>query len=331
MNEYSDTDYIPETMQSQATWLGDDAYGNRYRTIYLGLLLFELLAVTGIFFAVSGAHWQVATKVGIVLNIVICLSHVIYRFSYKPINYLAPDLLYLTFYFLFHLGYLILWLLGIVPTADFIFQREDLFPKTMLIVNIGLLGFLFGYEIAAANRLRRGPVQTMRLSTPMWSLVGIFLMVLALAIHFGYILKVGVGEFLLRGYYVSSFMHSYVSNVRLWVLQPYIFSLGFAIYIVSVSLRHKRLFHGKLGLSLLLVYTLLLVMEGSRTPLVTIGMILLFVRHYLIKPVRLRWLITFGVCAMVIFGAIGIVRSVTAFDISRMVSELQYARQNVPL
>jgi len=161
----------------------------------------------------------------------------------------------------------------------------------------------------------------------MWFLAGIFLMVLALAIHFGYILKVGVGEFLLRGYYVSSFMNRYVSNVRLWVLQPQIFAVGFGVYMVSVALTHNKLFYGKLGLSLFSIYMFLLIIEGARTPLIIVGVILLLVRHYLIKPVKLKWLITLGVLSMVLFGAIGVVRGVTAFDISKMISELQYARK----
>jgi hypothetical protein len=68
-------------------------------------------------------------------------------------------------------------------------------------------------------------------------------------------------------------------------------------------------------------------MEGARTYLITTGMVLLLVRHYIIKPIKLRWLIVFGISAMITFSSIKIVRNVAAFDIGKMQEELQYAHQ----
>lgn len=304
----------------------DGAYAFNGRTLYLCLLLLEALITLGAYLASSGLDWESATKLGIILNLFICFFHFGYHLLNRPVNYLSPDLIYLITYFMFHMGYTVLWLFGIVPPIPFIFVNTSLWPKTMCLVNLGLIGFLFGYVFAARSRQKLPDIQPIKLPTPMWTLVGVFFMLLSLGIHFAYIIVVGPATFLTRGYEVYSRMHFFTSHTILWQLMPQIFLLGFTIYIVSVALKHGKIFKGKLGIILFAIQTFLLATEGARTALVIISSVLLLVYHYLIKPVKLRWLILAGIASMFLFAFIGIVRGTAAFDIAKLWLEYKYAR-----
>lgn len=300
-----------------------DAFANKFRFIYVLFLFFSSLLFWGIY----GAHlsWETTTRLNVLLIIVIALVHIFYRWRTGPfMNWLAPDLLYVMFYVLFHLGYLFLWSLNIVPVVEMIIAKPDYYPKTMLIVSIGLTSFLFGYELLARQTV---PRDVQELPSILWPVFGMALMALALVIHLTYIYLAGIGNFLAHGYHVASFMRLYVSNTLLWTWQTYFFMMGFGIYIIAVALIHRRLFAGKLGISLFLGYLILIALEGDRGPFVTIGLILLLVRHYLIKPIRFKVLAVFVVCALFVFTFIGIVRNVTSFDVSKMTEEYRYVSQ----
>jgi hypothetical protein len=61
--------------------------------------------------------------------------------------------------------------------------------------------------------------------------------------------------------------------------------------------------------------------------MVTHGIILLLVRHFIIKRIRLKSLIIIAVCALMVFSAIKIVRNLAAFDILKMIELLKQARE----
>ncbi len=244
----------------------------------------------------------------------------------KPVNYLSPDLLFLVAYVMFHFGYLTLWALGIIPANSYVFYFPALYPKTMFITNLGIVGFLFGYVLATPKRENDG-VNTIKLPTTGWIFVGLLLMLFAIGITFAYVMRVGILTFIAKGSEVVVHMERYVANVRLWVLRAQIFALGLGIYIVSVALRHGRLFKGKLGITLFVVFFASLVLQGGRTSLVTVGLVLLLVRHYLIKPVKGRWIIAIMVGSMFLFGMMRTFRDVTAFSVTRIVEEVRYAKE----
>ena len=56
-------------------------------------------------------------------------------------------------------------------------------------------------------------------------------------------------------------------------------------------------------------------------------MALLLARHYLIKPVKLRWLIAIMIGSIFLFGGMRIARGATAFSVTRMVEEVRYAKK----
>ena len=322
MEQYTDIDNI-----ESSRFYGDGAYAFNGRKVYLFFLLFEMLIVSGFYMASAGFGWASATRISIVLNIFICLCHFGYHLLNKPVNYLSPDLLYLVAYFIFHMGYTVLWLFGIIPEVHSIFISKSLWPKTMYLVNLGIIGFLFGYVLAAGNRAKRPDIQPKKVPAPMWALIGLSFMIFSLAIHFTYILVVGPETFLTRGYDVFAHMEKYASYTILWVLMPQIFLIGFSVYIISVAIAHGTLLKAKFGMVLFGLHIFLLITEGARTPLVVTTLVLVLVYHYLIKPIKLRWLVLGGVLAMFLFGIIGIVRMAAAFDVSKLGTEYKYAQQ----
>jgi hypothetical protein len=273
-----------------------------------------------------GADWELSTKVTTFFGLFLCVVHFFYAANSRPVNYLSPDLLFLVAYVMFHFGYLTLWALGIVPESPYVFYFPDLYPKTMFITNLGIIGFLFGYELAAPKK-EDYDVGTIKLPTTSWIFIGLLLMLFAIGITFAYVMKVGILTFIAKGSEVVAHMDRYVTNVRLWVLRAQIFALGLGIYIVSVALRHGRLFKGKLGVILFVVFFASLVLQGGRTSLVTVGMVFLLARHYLIKPVKVRWIIAIMAGSIFLFGVMRIFRDVTAFSVTRIVEEVRYAKE----
>ncbi len=208
-----------------------------------------------------------------------------------------------------------------------VFRAPEQYYLVMFIVNLGLLGFLFGYELAAPRMKINALARIRKIPTASWTIVGILLMLLALIIHIGFIFKIGIHTFLTEGYTVYIRIERYTEYYRLWRIQFQIFALGFGIYIASVALRHKRLLKGKIGITLFSIYMCLLALEGGRTQMVTHGMILLLVRHFVIKRIKLKSLIIIAVCALMAFSALKIVRNVAAFNVPKMFEELSRARK----
>lgn len=308
---------------------GDDAYGTAHRGAYLFALLGALLLSLGIYYGGTALGWESSVRISTALSLGIIVVHFYYRIRVcRPANWLAPDLAYIVFYAMFNLAYLTLWLFGILPTHELVFPAPLLYPKTMLVITLGLIGFIIGYELAAGDRVKHRRRDVVETPTQLWIGVGLAVMTLALGIHLYYILRVGLTTFVFGGYMVAAGMSRYVSEVRFWALVPHTFCLGFAIYLVSVARIHGRLFSGKLGIGLFILYVSLAFFEGDRGPVVQTGIVLLLVRHYLVKPIRPKGLLLLFAGAMFLFSAVAVVRNVTAFNPSEMVQEYEYARQS---
>ncbi len=305
-----------------SVWQG--AGSNPYRGIYLFWLLLAGLFSLGIYTGFSEANWEFATKVATVFGLFMCVVHFWYMTRVKPVNFLAPDLIFLFAYIMFHFGYLFLWTLKIVPSSDDVFFYPRLYPKTMFVVNLGIVGFLLGYELSASKRTIETS-HTIKIPTNGWTIVGLLLMVFSLTIFFVYVAIIGFETFVAKGSLIIARMEDYIPNPRLWRLRVRIFAIGFGVYSTSIALRHGRFFKGKLGLSIFAFYMLLTLLSGARTPLVISGMILLLVRHYLIKPIKLRWLAVIVVCLGFVFMGMRLFRDKVAFDIGKIASELKYA------
>ena len=324
MDDYIETASTEET--APIRWICEGAYSSRYRGLYFFWLALAGLISFGIYVGLKAKTWELATRAATIFGLLLCVIHFWYVTRSKPVNYLAPDLLFLAAYMMFHFGYLTLWLIGLAPPGVDIFPIPHLYPETMFIVNLGIIGFLFGYELAA-KRMENYEVCIIGVPSAAWTLLGLLLMVFSIAVFIAYVTLVGLDTFMAKGSAVVAHMDRYVADVRLWRLRSRIFATGFGIYIVSVALRHGRLFKGKLGITLFAIYLVSLILEGGRTGVATVAIVPIVVRHYLIKPIKLRWLLAIAVCTLFVFTAMRVVRDITVFDVAKMVEEYEYARE----
>lgn len=298
------------------------------RSLYFAWLILAMVISYAILSRYDGSSWDLHTKSAIIWGTVIMIVHMIYRFCVRPFNALAPDIVFVLAYFLFHFGYLILWVFDIVPDIERIFYAPSLYPNVIFIVNIGILSYFFGYEAAQSAKHDESMVVIKSVPPNIWMHLGILIMLMSLLIHVSYILVIGVDKFLTEGYRIAGYIDRYVSDARLWRLGTQIFIFGFALYIIAVSMIYGRLFHGKIGLMVFSIYAGLLLMEGQRTPVAILFMVFIVVRHYLIKPFKLRTLILLFFLLMAGFALIRITREVTSFDISKMTQEIEYASES---
>ncbi|MHC4094657.1 MAG: O-antigen polymerase [Planctomycetota bacterium] len=308
-----------------------DVYAGRHRTAYLCVIIAGIAISLVLYKLTAGLTWEYTTKVTLVFGLFVCIAHITWRVRSKPRNYLAPDVFYIIFYATFHFAFLALWFFGIVDAnsraGQRVFRAPEQYYLVMFIVNLGLLSFLFGYELAAPKKKIDVSTKIRTLPTTSWTLAGTAIMLLALIIHLAFIFGIGIRTWLTEGYEVYMRMERYSQYYRLWRIQFHIFSLGFGVYITSVALRHGRLFKGKFGIMLFLIYLCLLALEGGRTHMVTLGMILLLVRHFVIKRIKLKSLIIIAICALIAFSSIRIVRDVAAFNVPKMIEILKHARE----
>lgn len=321
-----DTYIAPDSSFDRYGWVGAGAFNRQGHSAYLCWLTLAALISVGIYIGLRGAGWRFATKVAVVFGLLVCFVHIIRAVRQKPMNLFAPDLLFVGAYMVVHFGYLVFWLVGIVPDSEDVFFYPRLYPKTIFIVNLAIVAFLFGY-ILAAPKSQQNLLRVVKVPSAAWTFFGLILMLVAIAIFGWYVLRVGIGTFVREGSGVIAHMDKYVQDVRLWRLRSHIFALGFGIYIISVALRHGRLFDGKLGITLFVIYLMTLILQGGRTRVVTVGMVIFLARYYLVKPIGLKWLVIIVVCSIFVFTAMRIVRDVTAFDVARMTEELQYAKE----
>jgi len=195
----------------------------------------------------------------------------------------------------------------------------------MFIANLGIICFLFGYELIGLKRqapalIRERPEPP----PPIWGIAGIVVIIIAIIFHLGTLAMVGLEPFLAGGYWALFHMEWYVADPRFFSMSNTIFVMGLVLYCSYSGLGRGKLFARK-GLAIAAAaYLALVVLEGYRGPVASIAISLLLIRHYTVKPIKLRWLVTIFLATLVLFAAMRIARTVAAFDPKRMMGEVSY-------
>jgi len=114
----------------------------------------------------------------------IVLAHVLFRLkNYGKAAIMAPDMFFLLVYTLFHLGYVTFYALGIVPYDDEIFMYEAAIPRSIFIIILGLVSFLFGYEVLGLKGGRAATQSRIKVPNQSWCVAGAAIMLAALLIN----------------------------------------------------------------------------------------------------------------------------------------------------
>ena len=258
----------------------------------------------------------------------VLLGHIIYRFKNGGLrNAMAPDIIFIMFYTLFHLGYVTLYSLNVVPYSTYIFHYTASIPRAMLVINLGLIGFLVGYELLGSRRGGQAQPGDVIIPQNSWCTLGIVLMMIAIAMHIAGLFFLGATLISRYGYTAIQNAYRYISYWPALVLgksRP-LMVFGLVVYLISSSLRYGKLFHSKLALGLTIAFFSIVILEGERGSMLSFGMPILMVRHYFIKPIRIRYLAILFVAVLPLFSALLLVRTL-ALQPGKMWQEYKYKK-----
>lgn len=294
--------------------------------VYTLWLVTALVLVISSFFLVRNMQ-TVSLPPLLMIYYVILTAHIIFRLrTGGKANILAPDIILVSFYTMFHMGYVTLFAFGLIEYSDKIIWSEESIPKAMLVINLGLVGFLLGYEMMSP-RQNNIEYEAARVPTWYWFNAGIFLLAAGLAGHIACLFMIGIPIIMQYGYVVIANVARYSSaglERMLWA-SNLTGIMGTIVCVTFSSLRHGKIFHSKLALTLTIVFALFFLLEGDRGYFVQMVMPIIIIRHYFVKKIPLSFFVIMMLFALTLMAGIGIVRNIV-FDPSKMVKEYEYSR-----
>jgi oligosaccharide repeat unit polymerase len=297
---------------------------------YMTWLLFAIF-LSVIVFKLYGGNPRGSIRPSVFIYYLVISVHLVYRIKTDiKLNFMAPDILFVFVYTLFHLGYVTFHALGIFPYLEDIYFFESSIPKALFIVNLGLISFLAGYEFLGSNRNSVQYAGEISRPTELWCIWGLILIVLAILMHMGVIGYMGIGFFKYHGYKAFQDIEKITGSRVLGLMMRFsvkIMILGIIVYCISSSLRYGKLFHSKVALTLVITFFIMIILEGDRGPLVQMGIPMLLIRHYFIKPVKLWIVIVLVISSFTLFSMLSAVRRIV-YDPQKMYSEYQYLKES---
>jgi len=155
------------------------------------------------------------------------------------------------------------------------------------------------------------------------------LIMVGIMMHVGALIGVGIGVFLQNGYTAVARLNEYATGIWpiIWIRSLPVVWLGLTLYIISSSLRYKKLFQSKFVLGATAAIFLLIILEGDRGPLFLMILILILVRHYYVKPFKVRFFVLLAFIILSLFAGMKIVRS-RALSPIEMLEEYRYAHHS---
>lgn len=297
----------------------------RRSSIYTAWLGFSLLLVSSLFFVVRNAEMS-SLGPSLVVYYFICTVHVVFRLNtgWKSSNILAPDLIFIGFYTLFHLGYVTLYAMGLIEYSDRIIWFPKSMPQSMFVINIGLVAFLLGFELAGP---KHDVLEYEQVKTPtwQWSIISTSFMAIGLFLHISCLFILGIDTILAHGYEVIGNFGRYSSpglETLFWT-GTMMGVVGTIISVVTSSLRFGKLFHSKVALTLVVIFAVIFLLEGDRGYLVQMIMAIVLVRHYFVKKIPVAFFVGFLVAVLALMSSIAMIRYVV-LDPSKMIEEYKH-------
>ena len=307
--------------------------GLRHRSlVYIGWLLLMLCLSSAVFMSFKGASYG-AIKPSLFVYYLIAGVHIIRRMRNSTSNILAPDIVYVVVYTLFHLAYITIYALGLVHHIERIFHFDSSIPSALHVVNLGLIGFLVGYEILGkknADFIIQAPVIK---PTLLWEYFAIILMVSSVVLHLVGLMAIGPDLIKAHGYEAIQNVHHYSDSYLTSLLismSPPLMSFGVVLYVLASSLRYNKLFHSKFAFVIYIFFLVLVMLEGNRTEGLMLGIPVVLIRHYIIKKYSLVSIGIISLSAMAVFSIIGLTRQY-ALDSEKMIDEFNYVKTSEDL
>lgn len=229
-----------------------------------------------------------------------------------PRNWMSPDVVFWIIFTMFHIPYVVFYLIGWADYSDEVFYSAEATNRSMCCVLLCLIGFLIGYELGPAGR--EDPAQftpATRISSYMYFGGRLFLFVTAVGAAVG--LLVGVGPSLLSlGYLAIRRAGEFGAGEetqRLMGLLQMFMRTGVIIFAAACIMRHRKIVKGPIPLAIVATIVVFFLLTGARSEAAVVAIPLLIGYHHFVRRIRL-WLGIPLLAGMVfLFGVIGIGRT----------------------
>jgi hypothetical protein len=288
---------------------------------YCSFLLIATAAVIALNFLTSSiTSPELSIRPAVVLYFTILFFYLWRRLRDNRANIMAPDVAFVLLYTVFHMGYLFFWFFKIVPWSKAVFYSDLAIPGSMFVVNLGLVGFLLGYEVSSKLHPVPSGYGGFYVPKPQWAVFAWIFMVAGVLMHVSVIFMVGLSAFRTEGYSIVWNMRELYGALAatLWDNSMRVILMGTVAYCLYSALRYGRLFASKWAAFFPGLFLLMVAMEGDRGPVLMVGAPILLIQHYFVRPIKWRWLFLIGFSAMIIFWVVGKGRAV-AFSPVKMI------------
>lgn len=246
-----------------------------------------------------------------------------------PRNWLSPDGIFWLVFTMFHLPFVVLYLVGLADFTRDVFHSPDTMNRAVYCVLLAGIAFLIGYELGPVGRqqpARFAPVPrvpALQFNVAQALFAAAFVLALAAV-------ALGLGRFILtHGYGGFRRIERYVGpEAKRWIsLALLMLRIAATLYIASCIVHHRKIFKGVLVPGLLILGIGFFLVLGGRSSAATLLIPLLIGRHYFVKPIRLRWGVPLLLGLVVLFGVIGIGRRAESLSPSEVLRAYREYRQ----
>ncbi len=248
-----------------------------------------------------------------------------------PRNWLSPDIVFWIVYTMFHIPYVVFYLVGLADYSKKVFFSVDAANRSLCCVILCGIGFLIGYELGPLGRMQPAVFRpARRISSAVF--VGaqtLFFMTLAAAV-FAIVLGLG-GAILEFGYSGFRRIERFVGpESKRWIgLSVMFVRIGVTVYLASCILRYRKIVQGFLLPSLLAGALLFFLLLGARTEVAVALLPIIVGYHYFVKPLKLRLGIPLFLFLLISFGVIGIGRKAETLSPAGIYRAYQEYREDV--
>ncbi len=259
----------------------------------------------------------------------LAITHLCYRMLRAgPKALIAPDVLFTLVYTVINWGYISFLWLGAVPFSERVIYFSDAMGDSLMVVTVGLASFLLAYEVAGHGN-RSTPAYATQIAIPKsgWGFVGLSLLCTGIVLHFVGLAGIGFETVMNHGYdavqNVSRYTDSYVIKTIMAVSIP-ISVIGTMLCFGYGVIRDRKLFYSPFFMVVWCGWVVILLLEGDRGGVVRILLPAMIIYHYVIRPIKFRYLATIGVSVLFVFSALAFVRNTSGFSPGTMVRDYQY-------
>jgi hypothetical protein len=262
-------------------------------------------------------------QASIVLCLLIIAVHIFFRQMIGNNDLLSFDILFAVAYFLLNYGYLLPFSLNALEYNRAILWDNSIITRATLMINLGLVAFLFGYTFAIrpgwVPKDCKDIVASLRARPGIWFFAGKLAFLIGLLLIAAFIYQIGPDTLFNRGYSFRLF-YSGEYSTSLFGAGKLLVASGMVVFYIQLILTQRLSINNLFFIGLTLAYSAFIFLFGVRSWLILdIGLPLIFALHYIRKRIswRMAGILLLAFLVLYVFierGRESEVRSISAFS-----------------